>query len=96
MAMADAGVPLVAGTDAPTIPGLVPGFSLLEDIQVLIEAGLTPYQALSTATRETCRRSCFSIKSARSARGAAKIFRSLGTESPELASKSNSRQDRCW
>jgi hypothetical protein len=50
-AMSDAGVPLIAGTDAPTIPGLVPGFSLHDDLDALEGAGLTPYQALATATR---------------------------------------------
>lgn len=50
-AMADAGVPLVAGTDAPTIPGIAPGYSLHEDLYELQQAGLTRYQALSTATR---------------------------------------------
>lgn len=50
-AMADAGVPLVAGTDAPTIPGIAPGYSLHEDLHELQRAGLTRYQALSTATR---------------------------------------------
>ena len=50
-ALSDAGVPLVAGTDAPPIPGLVPGFSLHQNLHVLELAGLTPYQTLSTATR---------------------------------------------
>lgn len=50
-AMSDAGVPLIAGTDAPSIPGLVPGFSLHDDLDALEHDGLTPYQALSTATR---------------------------------------------
>ena len=50
-AMSDAGVPLIAGTDAPSIPGLVPGFSLHDDLEALTEAGLSRYQALSTATR---------------------------------------------
>lgn len=50
-AMSDAGVPLMAGTDAPSIPGLVPGFSLHDDLRALVEAGLSPYQALATATR---------------------------------------------
>jgi hypothetical protein len=49
--MSDAGIPLIAGTDAPSIPGLVPGFSLQDDLDALRGAGLTPYQALSTATR---------------------------------------------
>ena len=50
-AMADAGVHLVTGTDAPTIPGLVPGFSLHQNLRVLEQAGLTQYQVLSAATR---------------------------------------------
>ncbi|WP_341632746.1 amidohydrolase family protein [Sphingomonas agri] len=50
-AMSDAGVPLIAGTDAPSIPGLVAGFSLHDDLKALTEAGLTLYQALATATR---------------------------------------------
>jgi hypothetical protein len=50
-AMSDAGVPLIAGTDAPNIAGLVPGFSLHDDLHALEEAGLSRYQVLSTATR---------------------------------------------
>ncbi|WP_447931206.1 amidohydrolase family protein [Sphingopyxis fribergensis] len=50
-AMADADVPLVAGGDAPTIPGLVPGFALHREIDAMLSAGLTPWQALSAATR---------------------------------------------
>jgi imidazolonepropionase-like amidohydrolase len=47
----DFGVPLLAGTDAPTIPGTYPGFSLHDDLDRLVAAGLTRFQALSTATR---------------------------------------------
>ncbi|WP_447761908.1 amidohydrolase family protein [Sphingopyxis panaciterrae] len=50
-AMANAGVPLIAGGDAPTIPGLVPGFALHGEIDAMLSAGLTPWQALSAATR---------------------------------------------
>ncbi|MGZ5198296.1 MAG: amidohydrolase family protein [Telluria sp.] len=50
-AMADAGVPLVAGTDTPSIPGLAPGFSLYDDLQALAAAGLTSFEVLATATR---------------------------------------------
>jgi imidazolonepropionase-like amidohydrolase len=49
--MADAGVHLITGTDAPTIPGVIPGFSLHRDLHVLEQAGLTRYQVLSAATR---------------------------------------------
>jgi hypothetical protein len=45
------GVKLLAGTDAPTIPGVVPGFSLHDNLDRLDAAGLTRFQALSTATR---------------------------------------------
>lgn len=50
-AMADADVPLIAGGDAPSIPGLVPGFALHGEIDAMLAAGLTPWQALSAATR---------------------------------------------
>ena len=50
-AMADAGVELVAGTDTPAVPGLLPGFSLHDDLDELEASGLTRFEALSTATR---------------------------------------------
>ena len=50
-AMADGGVELVAGTDAPGVPGTMPGFSLHDDLDELEASGLTRFQALSTATR---------------------------------------------
>lgn len=50
-ALNDRGIVLLAGTDAPTIPGTYPGFSLHDDLDRLVGAGLTPFQALSTATR---------------------------------------------
>jgi len=49
--MADSGVELVAGTDAPAVPGMLPGFSLHEDLDALEAAGLTRYQVLTSATR---------------------------------------------
>lgn len=51
-AMADGGVALVAGTDAPAVPGMLPGTSLHDDLAELVVSGMTPYQALSAATRE--------------------------------------------
>lgn len=50
-ALSDRGVPLLAGTDSPAIPGMLPGYSIHDDLQALLIAGLTPYQALSAATR---------------------------------------------
>lgn len=50
-ALSAAGVPLIAGTDTPDIPGVFPGRSLIEDLLALQKAGLSSYQALTTATR---------------------------------------------
>jgi hypothetical protein len=49
--MADAGVQLVTGTDAPGVPGLIPGYSLHDDMETLQAANLSRYQVLSAATR---------------------------------------------
>jgi len=43
------GVLIVAGTDAGIFTN-IPGLSLLTELNLLIEAGLTPYEALQTAT----------------------------------------------
>lgn len=45
----DAGVRMLAGTDTP-VPSVVPGFSLHDELRELVAAGLTPYEALRTAT----------------------------------------------
>jgi hypothetical protein len=50
-AMADAGVPLITGGDAPAVPGLVPGFSMHDNLRALEQAGLSRFQILSAATR---------------------------------------------
>jgi imidazolonepropionase-like amidohydrolase len=44
------GVLLVAGTDSP-LPALYPGTSLHKELRLLVAAGLTPAEALATATR---------------------------------------------
>jgi imidazolonepropionase-like amidohydrolase len=44
-----AGVAIMAGTDS-TAPNVIPGFSLHEDLAYLVQAGLTPMQALQAAT----------------------------------------------
>lgn len=53
-ALAQAGVPMLAGTDLPNAV-LVPGYSLIRELQVLVDAGLTPYQALVSATSAPAR-----------------------------------------
>jgi imidazolonepropionase-like amidohydrolase len=45
----DAGVRLLAGTDAMN-PSVVPGFSLHDELRDLVAAGLSPYEALRAAT----------------------------------------------
>jgi predicted amidohydrolase len=50
LALHKAGVPLVAGTDSPIIPGCFPGYSIVNELNLLIEAGLSNYQALQCAT----------------------------------------------
>ena len=45
----DAGVRMLAGTDTP-VPSVVPGFSLHDELREMVAAGLTPYEALRTAT----------------------------------------------
>jgi len=44
-----AGVPLLAGTDAMN-PFCFPGFSLHDELALLVESGLTPLAALQAAT----------------------------------------------
>lgn len=44
-----AGAPLLLGTDAP-FPYAIPGFAVVQELENLVAAGLTPYAALRTAT----------------------------------------------
>ena len=48
--MVDAGIPYAAGTDAGP-PGRFPGYSEHWELELMVEAGLTPVQALDAATR---------------------------------------------
>jgi imidazolonepropionase-like amidohydrolase len=47
--MQKAGVKILAGTDSPA-PYVFPGSGLHDELQLLVEAGLTPFEALQTAT----------------------------------------------
>ncbi|HEV2079627.1 MAG TPA: amidohydrolase family protein, partial [Allosphingosinicella sp.] len=53
-ALHDEGAGLLLGSDAPQWFN-VPGFSLHRELAYLIDAGLTPYQALATGTRNVSR-----------------------------------------
>jgi hypothetical protein len=49
-ALSTAGAPLLAGADQEWYD-VPPGFALQRELTLMVEAGLTPYQALETATR---------------------------------------------
>jgi len=49
LALNEAGVPMMSGTDTP-LPVLVPGFALQEELALMVEIGLSPYDALKTST----------------------------------------------
>jgi len=48
-ALNEAGASLMSGTDAP-LPLMVPGFSLHEELEYMVEIGLSPFEALRTST----------------------------------------------
>jgi len=50
-----AGVPFLAGTDTPAGVGVTPGIGLHLELQRLVAAGLTPLEALQTATLNPAR-----------------------------------------
>jgi imidazolonepropionase-like amidohydrolase len=49
-ALIDAGVPVMTGTDSSAI-GVLWGFSIHDELELFVKAGLTPYQALEASTR---------------------------------------------
>jgi len=53
-AFASAGGLLLAGSD-PTVPGVLPGFGDQREIELLVEAGFTPVQAISIGTQNGAR-----------------------------------------
>lgn len=48
-ALQRAGVGIIAGTDTPS-PFVVPGFSLADELELYVKAGLSPVEAIRTAT----------------------------------------------
>jgi hypothetical protein len=53
-ALYDAGVPFALGSDAPQMWN-VPGFSIHRELESMVAAGLTPFQALETGTASIAR-----------------------------------------
>lgn len=49
-----AGAPIALGSDAPQFFN-VPGFSIHHEMEMMVAAGLTPYEVLATGTREPAR-----------------------------------------
>ncbi len=50
----EAGAPLLLGSDAPQVFN-VPGFAIHQELRSLVEAGLSPYAALESGTRNVAR-----------------------------------------
>jgi len=53
-ALADAGAPLLMGTDSPQL-FMVPGFALHRELGIVAAAGLTPFQIYSSGSRNVAR-----------------------------------------
>jgi imidazolonepropionase-like amidohydrolase len=51
----DAGVNVGFGTDSGALPGRIPGFSEHRELELMVEAGLTPMQAITAATGENAK-----------------------------------------
>lgn len=49
---ADLGGTVVAGSDTPALPGIFPGMSLHRELELFVEAGFTPLEALQAATNK--------------------------------------------
>ncbi len=51
-----AGIDLVLGTDSGTgTMGIVPGFSIHDELRILVENGFSPYEAVAAGTRNASR-----------------------------------------
>jgi imidazolonepropionase-like amidohydrolase len=51
----DAGVSVGFGTDSGALPGRIPGFSEHRELELMVQAGLTPMQAITAATAENAK-----------------------------------------
>jgi imidazolonepropionase-like amidohydrolase len=46
-------IPVLAGTDS-TVPGVVPGFALHDELELMAKAGMSNWQVLESTTRLAC------------------------------------------
>jgi imidazolonepropionase-like amidohydrolase len=90
-AMQHAGVPLLAGTDV-TNDWIVPGFSVHDELALFVAAGLTPAEALRTATIAPARYA--GMADSVGAVGAAKVADLVLLDADPLAAISNTRKIR--
>jgi imidazolonepropionase-like amidohydrolase len=51
----DAGVNVGFGTDSGALPGRIPGFAEHRELELMVQAGLTPMQAMTAATGENAK-----------------------------------------
>jgi imidazolonepropionase-like amidohydrolase len=51
----DAGVNIGFGTDSGALPGRIPGFAEHRELELMVQAGLTPMQAITAATGENAK-----------------------------------------
>ena len=51
----EGGVHVGFGTDSGALPGRIPGFSEHRELELMVQAGLTPMQALTAATGENAK-----------------------------------------
>jgi imidazolonepropionase-like amidohydrolase len=51
----DAGVLVGFGTDSGALPGRIPGFAEHHELELMVQAGLTPMQAITAATGENAK-----------------------------------------
>jgi len=51
----DAGVRIGFGTDSGALPGRIPGFAEHHELVLIVQAGLTPLQAIAAATGENAK-----------------------------------------
>jgi imidazolonepropionase-like amidohydrolase len=50
-ALSDAGARILLGTDSPQLFN-TPGFSIVREMQIMVDAGMTPYQTIRTGTEQ--------------------------------------------